>query len=246
MRTTLACGLLLATLPTLSVADEFRIGSEDLTIQQTRPSATDVIATHAGSEAVTEVHHCEDLPNASQLFSTEPIVPAVRGIEEPQRLERGHSTGTENRKLSGQPAFTAVFNSPAHFGVHEHSRYGRVATTRPVVIYEGMTLKVDPGTGEFEVRFLAEVPRTTVVMNMQFRIEGLDGPSTVTLPPLVFGADRRHDLKHASPTSNTWQVRRTGTSDVLKRAARGGLEKFAVSRHGTVQVGEHSAANSLY
>lgn len=145
---------------------------------------------------------------------------------------------------------TAVFDSPAFFAFHENPQHGRLQNTTSVVIYEGMSLSVNPETGRYELAFLAEVPITAVVMNLQLRIRNANGvEATITLAPIVFGADQSADRAHERQTvpgaTETWRVRRTGYSHVLNKPATD-LSNWEVSRHGTVQIGRKSSSTSLY
>jgi hypothetical protein len=247
MRTPLACGLMLATLQISSGADELRIDSGAVSHVSTPHDAAQQGVTVSGGKGVsTAATGTRTVPLSSLKFTTEPIVEAHRGLERPQLLDRPGSRNTELEPAAGPTIFTAVFNSSAHFALQDASTHGRLANTLPVVIYEDMTITVNPATGDFEVRFVAEVPLTSVVMNLQFEVEGLDAPRTITLTPIVFPCDRSQQNQQAIAGSNTWQVRRTGSSQILKRAAQGGLDQFSLSRRGTVSIGDQHSHDSLY
>jgi hypothetical protein len=247
MRTPLACGLMLATLQITSRGEELRIDSGDESHVNTPHAAVQQGVTVSGGTGVSGATTGTQIrPPSSLRFTTEPIVEAHRGLERPQLLDRTGSPNTELEPAAGPTVFTAVFNSSAHFALQDASPHGRLANTLPVVIYEDMTLTVNPATGDFEVRFVAEVPLTSVVMNLQFEVVGLEGRNTITLTPIVFRCDRSQQNQQAIVGSNTWQVRRTGSSQILKRAAQGSLDRLALSRRGTVSIGDQHSHDSLY
>ncbi len=185
---------------------------------------------------------------------------AFKDLQPPVRLDRSPLNASENSSLlstdvdedsASKRLETAVFDSPAFFAFHESPQHGRLQNTNSVVIYEGMSLSVNAETGRYELAFLAEVPITAVVMNLQLRIRKADSSEgTITLTPIVFGADQSadhpHDLLTVPGATETWRVRRTGYSHFLKNAAATGLGNCEVSRHGTVQIGRKSNSTSLY
>ena len=184
---------------------------------------------------------------------------AFKDLQPPVRLDRSPVNATETSTLLTADAdegsatkkrTSAVFDSPATFAFHENPQHGRLQNTASVVIYEGMSLSVNPETGRYELAFLAEVPITAVVMNLQLRIRSANGvEATITLAPIVFGADQSADRTLERQTvpgaTETWRVRRTGYSHVLIKPATD-LSNWEVSRHGTVQIGRKSSSTSLY
>jgi hypothetical protein len=109
----------------------------------------------------------------------------------------------------------------------------------PILIYEGMKLTICQKTGQFELEFLAEIPRTCVTMNLDFTIQ-ISCNTTVhlTLPPITFhGESPAAAAKHPSQphTTETWKVRRTGSSEQLKGLTEQQVGK--ATRCGKVTIG---------
>lgn len=129
-------------------------------------------------------------------------------------------------------------NSARFFPAHDH-QHSPPLTPLPIMIYEGMTLTICQKTGLFELEFLAEIPRTCVTMNLDFTIHiTCDKTVHLTLPPITLhGEKNTASTEHPSQphTTETWKVRRTGSSEQLK-----GLTEQQVrqaTRCGKVTVG---------
>lgn len=223
-------------------------------IQLPQPTATQ---TTAAETVPLPVVVCR--PQGTK-FQSGKAYSAFKDLQPPERLDRRPVNGAEYSSLlttdadedsASKKLETAVFDSPAFFAFHESPQHGRLQNTNSVVIYEGMSLSVNSETGRYELAFLAEVPITAVVMNLQLRIRKADSSEgTITLTPIVFGADQSavdpHDLLTVPGATETWRVRRTGYSHFLQNAATTGLGNCEVSRHGTVQIGRKSNSTSLY
>ncbi|MEI7698507.1 MAG: hypothetical protein WCK86_01820 [Planctomycetia bacterium] len=235
------------------------------------PEQTQQIFVSAGTQIpepmVTEPTPTQTMPLPAEVcsphgpkFQPGKAYTAFKDLQPPVRLDRSPLNANENFSLLATDADedstsnkleTAVFDLPAYFAFHESPQHGRLQNTNSVVIYEGMSLSVNSQNGRYELAFLAEVPITAVVMNLQLRIRRADGAEgTITLAPIVFGADQStdhaHELLTVAGATETWRVRRTGYSHVLKNAAATGLGNWEVSRHGTVQIGRKSSSTSLY
>jgi hypothetical protein len=165
-----------------------------------------------------------------------------------------------------QPKWMAVFREAAHFPVIGFGKYGDEHTRDVVIIYESMSFTATE-TGQYEVRFMVEVPRTQVVMRLQLHFHRyvLDPQpagqtpritahrvGTITLAPITLQAGESQ-----TEESQTFAVSRRGYSEVLREIAgnvldtngnvrRDEADRYTISRSGTARVGSAPVRQQTY
>lgn len=98
-----------------------------------------------------------------------------------------------------------TFATVARFPLREYSLRGQPIEQERLLIYEGMTLAINPD-GRFEVRFRTSTPRLPANLRLQCQVQ-IDGDwHTITFPPVhVLGVDERiharTSLAHSSLAS---------------------------------------------
>ncbi|MEZ6124610.1 MAG: hypothetical protein R3C49_15735 [Planctomycetaceae bacterium] len=178
-------------------------------------------------------------------FTSEPQHTEIRSLSN----EYGQTEGSE--QSSSQTATAdrvAVFTQACHFPLTGPGRYGQRIVRDALVIYEGMQLAIQ-SNGKYELRFVAEVPRTAAVVRLQFQVSGDDGTplATITIPPVTIDPDRnlgRHNPGHSVVVSHRGYshglnraIRQRVLSDANRKNVNNHDLNVSVSRSGVVRFG---------
>lgn len=220
-------------------------------------------------EGVTKYRDSADGFRQNQFASPLPIGPGMAPVEngvagkvpdsftsEPQSVDirsfsndYGQTAGSE--QSSSQTATAdrvAVFTQACHFPLTGPGRYGQRIVRDALVIYEGMQLAIQ-SNGEYELRFVAEIPRTAAVVRLQFQVSRDDGTplATITIPPVTIDPDRnlgRHNPGHSVVVSHRGYshglnraIRQRVLSDANRKNVNNHDLKVSVSRSGVVRFG---------
>lgn len=135
------------------------------------------------------------------------------------RLIQSDDDTSEDKGRASWP-WEFVFEDAARFAWVGFDALGGQLERDVVVIYEGMTVRVD-GNGRYEVRFRAEAPRMPVTLRMQLNFCGtgaMDCPGTITLPPIRIEPDQANEPSRVD--SLTHEVVYVGHSESLRRLGR--------------------------
>lgn len=154
--------------------------------------------------------------------------------------------------------WTYDFDSAAHFPVPRFDLCGQRLPAEGLVIYEGMRLRVNPKTGEYDVSFTATTPNTpaTVRLQLVFVQKTLDpnDPNSpreykLTLPPIRLepAANARPD----DPNAYTFHVNHRGESRLFRTDSKCAecpspvihCKDWCISRLGTARFGTVAATD---
>lgn len=110
------------------------------------------------------------------------------------------------------------FDSAAHFPLPRFDLCGQRLPAEGLVIYEGMRLRVNPKTGEYDVSFTATTPNTPATVRLQLVFTPKVGVGTgeykLTLPPIRL--EPAADARPGDPNAYTFHVNHRGESRLFR------------------------------
>lgn len=112
-----------------------------------------------------------------------------------------------------------TFHRAARFSIPRYGQQQQPIEQDGLLIYEGMTLTVNPETGVYDLNFTATAPPTTVTVRMQLQFShknindsGKD-PIRLTLPPITIESDS--NTKPGDGSGTTLKVNHRGYSELF-------------------------------
>ena len=112
-----------------------------------------------------------------------------------------------------------TFHRAARFTVPRYGQQQQPLEGEGLLIYEGMTLTVNKGTGVYDLNFTATSPPTPVTLRLQLQFETksipitLSYPIRLTLPPIFIDADS--STRPGDGTGTTLKVSHRGYSELF-------------------------------
>lgn len=118
-----------------------------------------------------------------------------------------------------------TFHRAARFSIPRYGQQQQPIEQDGLLIYEGMTLTVNPETGVYDLNFTATAPPTTVTVRMQLQFVNEDSKSSnslftmsepikLTLPPIVIEASA--ETRHGDGSGTTLKVNHRGFTELFK------------------------------
>lgn len=156
-------------------------------------------------------------------------------------------------KLGDDNKWRHTFHKAATFPFPRFNQCGEAVDADGLVIYEGMRLTVDPGTGVYDLSFTATAPPTPVTLRLQLEFHHQsvgDSPIRLTLPPIEI--DPVPTADPLRPKAATVRVSHRGFSELflctkqqshtsdLRSVKETRIAKdngWQISRHGTARFG---------
>ena len=189
-------------------------------------------------EAFSSTHAASIIPGSSESGGPRDCCTQARDTKSRELTSKGDSRDNDESSAPDEEsgAFTAVFSTPAHFSTGQ-CESGLCSRRPPVVIYEGMTVRVSRD-GCYELRGVVEGPRLPTIIRLQLTFSA-KGRQIATVTPAPITLKPESDSgSHLPNETQHWFIRRTGYSDVLRDWQTQEHHGLSVQRSGVAQTGQ--------